>query len=113
MFLGIIWLDMSQCLDSGLNRRTEQCVASCRRSSLAYLLWEQGVEGSNPFAPTSDLPTRDQFLVGIFVSRDLTDKSALERRLPQIPADNTPFRIRNRVYAFIYRIQSQIVRNQL
>ena len=69
------------------------------RSPVAHLLWEQGVTGSNPVAPTSNLSTRARFLVGIFVIWPLLHFLPLERKLPQITADNPQSRIRKVVYA--------------
>ena len=73
--------------------------SDCRRQ-IAFLLWEQGVAGSNPVAPTTNLPTGEQFLVGIFVIWPVPQFLPLERKLPQTTADNLRLRIRKVVYAF-------------
>ena len=99
MFLGIKWHDRFQGMEWELNGRREPRTGYWLRWLVAHMLWEQGVEGSNPFAPTSNLSTGDSFLVGIFVSQPWAANSVVERRLPQIPADNSPLRIRISVYA--------------
>ena len=67
-------------------------LSACRgawRSPVAHLLWEQGVAGSNPVAPTSDLPTGKGFSLAVFFFTPLLAS------FPANPSGTMPLRLRS------------------